>query len=71
MTATGLVMATTAAVLAVEVVTFMMGAVTTHLVPGGFTLISVLGAVVLVRVAKGIAAAGLQEPAPAMDDDDE
>ena len=49
----------------------MMGAVTTHLLPGGFTLFSVLGTVVLVRVAKAIGAAGVQEPAPATDDDHE
>ena len=71
MTATGVVVATTAVGLAVEVVMWMMGAVTTHLLPGGFTLFSVLGAVVLVRVAKAIGAAGVQEPAPATDDDHE
>ena len=71
MTATGIVVTIVAVVLGVEVVMGMMGGMTTHLWPGGFTLFGVVGALVLVRVAKGIAAAGVQEPAVTSDDDDE
>jgi hypothetical protein len=71
MTVTGIVVAMAAVVLGVEVVMGMMSGVTTHLWPGGFMLFSVVGALVLIRVAKGIAAAGVQQPAVATDDHDE
>lgn len=71
MTVTGIVVAMAAVVLGVEVVMGMMSGVTTHLWPGGLMLFSVVGALVLIRVAKGIAAAGVQQPAVATDDHDE
>lgn len=70
MTATRIVMTAAAAVLAVEVMMWTASAVSTHLWPGGFTLFGAVGALVLVRVAKGMAGAGVQERAPANDDDE-
>jgi formate hydrogenlyase subunit 4 len=68
--ATRAVLAAVAVVLGVELATLMTtGARTTHLLPGGFTLFGVLGALALVRVAKAIGALGVQQPAP--DDHDE
>ena len=57
-------------VLAVEVAVVMTTGATTHLLPGGFTLFAMLGAVALVRVAKVVGSMGVQEAAREPDSDD-
>jgi hypothetical protein len=71
MTATRIVAAMAAVVLAVEVAMWTGSGVRLHVVPGTFAVFSAVGALVLVAVAKGLAAAGVQQPAPVTDPDDE
>ena len=59
-----------AVVVGMEVAIVMTTGATTHSVPGGFTLFGVLGAVILIRVAKVVGAIGAQEPAREPDDDE-
>jgi hypothetical protein len=70
MTIIAAVVAAVAVVVGVEVALLMTTEATTHAWPGGFTVFGVLGAVILVRVAKAVGAIGVQEPAREPDDDD-
>ncbi|HUF92543.1 MAG TPA: hypothetical protein VMR23_09225 [Candidatus Limnocylindria bacterium] len=56
-------------VVAVEVAVTTATGEGTHLLPGGFTIFGILGALALVRLAKALGAIGVQEPAPDDRDD--